>query len=93
MLVENQKCTEIIDKSCIFFPLISLIWTWEQQLISPFESQMSWPKWLRYLCAANIEKELLVSDLKLLSFPILKIFCSHEVASYQQCWLLVTWVR
>lgn len=35
------------------------------------------------------EKKLFVSDFKLLSFPILKIFCSHKVAPNQQCWLLV----
>lgn len=36
-----------------------------------------------------MEKKLFVSDFKLLSFPILKIFCSHKVAPYQPCWLLV----
>lgn len=36
-----------------------------------------------------MEKKLFVSDFKLLSFPILKIFYSHKVAPYQQCWLLV----
>lgn len=43
---------------------------------------------LRYLCAVNIEKELLAADVTLVSFPILKIFCSREVASSQQRWLL-----
>lgn len=43
----------------------------------------------KLLMCCQYRKDLLVSALKLLSFLILKIFCSHEVASHQQSWLLV----